>query len=104
MRHLNASTRRSKTARDFSWDGTENMETFLIPALVEWKEKRAAKALAGQDPNEPANEEEGDDDVEEGNDNGSVSDGDGSRQNDRDELVEGESRGLTADKKVDGGV
>lgn len=34
------------------------METFLIPTLVEWKEKRAARALAGLDPNVSASEEE----------------------------------------------
>lgn len=41
-----------------SWDGTEHMETFLIPTLVEWKEKRAARALAELDPNASASQGE----------------------------------------------
>eukprot|EP00752_Nemacystus_decipiens_P011950 g10596.t1 len=50
-----------------NWEGTENMETFLIPTLVEWKERRAARALAGQDPNASANEDEDDDEDDDEN-------------------------------------
>ena len=35
------------------------METFLVPRLVEWKEKRAARVLAGKDLSPAAYEEEG---------------------------------------------
>lgn len=55
------------------------METFLIPTLVEWKERRAARALlTGQDPNAPANENEDDDDEEEDDGEGDRVDDDGS--------------------------
>ncbi|CAM9220260.1 unnamed protein product [Ectocarpus sp. 4 AP-2014] len=47
----------SDLSERLSWDGTDKMETFLIPTLVEWKEKRAARALAGLDPNASASEE-----------------------------------------------
>ncbi|CAM9406930.1 unnamed protein product [Ectocarpus sp. 6 AP-2014] len=48
----------SDLSERLNWDGTDKMETFLIPTLVEWKEKRAARALAGLDPNASASEEE----------------------------------------------
>lgn len=50
------------------------METFLIPTLVEWKERRAVKALAGQDPNVSANEEDEDEDNEGNYDKGDMDD------------------------------
>ncbi len=75
------------------------METFLIPALVEWKEKCAARALAGQDPNASANED-GDEDEEEGDRDDDFGDGDGSKKSNRDALAEGGGGEITADEKA----
>lgn len=48
---------RIRVARTFSWEGTDKMETFLAPTLLEWKQKMAAK----QDPDASANEDDSDD-------------------------------------------
>ncbi|CAM9458599.1 unnamed protein product [Pylaiella littoralis] len=66
----------SDVAARLNWDGTEDMETFLIPTLVEWKEKRAAGASAELDPDACSTEDE-DDSASKDSDDGKNKTGDG---------------------------
>ncbi|CAB1109198.1 unnamed protein product [Ectocarpus sp. CCAP 1310/34] len=74
----------SDLSERLNWDGTDNMETFRIPTLVEWKEKRAARVVAGLDPNASASEEDEGEDEDTKSGDGDDKQHSGVRSNDND--------------------